>query len=40
VFVLPGAAVEMPGHFRVSLTATDEMVERALPVFAGAIQGS
>jgi aspartate aminotransferase len=37
VFVLPGMAVEMPGYFRISLTATDEMVERALPVFAAAI---
>jgi len=36
VFVLPGAAVELPGYFRVSLTATDEMIEQALPVFAAA----
>jgi aspartate aminotransferase len=33
VLVLPGLACEMPGYFRISLTATDEMVERALPVF-------
>ncbi len=33
VFVLPGAVVEMPGRFRVSITGSDEMVERALPVF-------
>lgn len=33
VYVLPGAAVEMPGRFRISLTANDEMVERALPIF-------
>jgi aspartate aminotransferase len=33
VFVLPGAVVEMPGRFRISITANDEMVERALPVF-------
>jgi aspartate aminotransferase len=38
VLVLPGRAVEMPGYFRISLTATDEMVERALPVFAQAIK--
>ena len=37
VFVLPGSAVELPGYFRISLTATDEMVERALPVFAQAM---
>ncbi len=35
VFVLPGTAVEMPAHFRISLTATDDMIDRALPVFAG-----
>jgi aspartate aminotransferase len=34
VFVLPGTAVEMPAHFRISLTATDDMIDRALPVFA------
>lgn len=38
VLVLPGRAVEMPGYFRISLTATDDMVERALPVFAQAIK--
>lgn len=38
VFVLPGAAVEMPGYFRISLTATDAMIDRALPVFAEAIR--
>lgn len=37
VLVLPGYVVELPGYFRISLTATDEMVERALPVFARAI---
>jgi aspartate aminotransferase len=34
VFCLPGSVVHMPGYLRVSLTASDEMVERALPVFA------
>jgi aspartate aminotransferase len=34
VYVLPGAVFEMPGWFRISLTGTDEMIERALPVFA------
>ncbi|MBV8993043.1 MAG: aminotransferase class I/II-fold pyridoxal phosphate-dependent enzyme [Pseudonocardiales bacterium] len=38
VLVLPGHVVELPGYFRISLTATDEMVERSLPVFARAIQ--
>jgi aspartate aminotransferase len=36
VVVLPGRAVEMPGYFRISLTATEAMIERALPVFAAA----
>lgn len=39
VFVLPGAVVEMPGYFRISITASDDMVERALPVFGRAIEG-
>jgi len=34
VLVLPGSAVDMPGYFRISLTATDAMIDRALPVFA------
>jgi aspartate aminotransferase len=34
VFVLPGSLFECPGFFRISLTASDEMVERSLPVFA------
>ena len=37
VFVLPGAMFEMPGWFRISITANDDMVERALPGFAKAI---
>jgi aspartate aminotransferase len=40
VAVLPGRAVEMPGYMRLSLTATDAMIERALPVFAAAIRGA
>ncbi len=38
VFVLPGRIVELPGYFRISLTANDEMVERSLPRFAAAIE--
>jgi len=38
VFVLPGAIVELPGYFRISLTANDEMIERALPGFQIALQ--
>jgi aspartate aminotransferase len=36
VFVLPGTAVELPGYFRISLTATEPMIDHALPVFAEA----
>ncbi|WP_160663989.1 aminotransferase class I/II-fold pyridoxal phosphate-dependent enzyme [Pseudarthrobacter sp. ATCC 49987] len=38
VFVLPGTLFETPGYFRISLTASEEMIQRALPVFAAAIQ--
>ena len=37
VYTLPGEAFERPGYFRLSLTASDAMVERALPVLAEAI---
>jgi aspartate aminotransferase len=37
VLVLPGRTVDMPGYFRISLTATDGMIDRALPVFAAAM---
>ena len=33
VFVLPGEFCEIPGYFRISLTASDDMVERSLPHF-------
>ena len=36
VLVLPGTVVEVPGWFRISLTATDEMVEQGIPAFAAA----
>ena len=38
VFVLPGTLFETPGYFRISLTASEDMIQRALPVFAAAIQ--
>jgi aspartate aminotransferase len=37
VLVLPGTIVEAPGWFRISLTANDEMVERAIPAFEAAL---
>ena len=36
VLVLPGTVVEAPGWFRISLTASDEMVDRGLVGFAAA----
>ncbi len=36
VLVLPGSIFEVPGYFRVSLTANSEMIDRALPVFRAA----
>jgi aspartate aminotransferase len=38
VFVLPGKIFEIPGWFRISLTANDEMVDGALPGFERAIK--
>ena len=40
VLVLPGTIVELPGWIRVSLTASDEMVEQAIPVFERALAAS
>jgi aspartate aminotransferase len=34
VFVLPGSIMNSPPYLRLSLTASDAMVERALPAFA------
>ena len=34
VFVMPGAILGSPGHFRISLTASDQMVEKALPALS------
>ncbi len=31
--ILPGTVVEVPGWFRISLTANDAMVEASLPGF-------
>jgi len=36
VLVLPGTIVEVPGWFRISLTANDQMVEDGIPRFAAA----
>jgi aspartate aminotransferase len=33
VHVMPGTLFDRPGHFRICLTATTEMIDRALPAF-------
>jgi aspartate aminotransferase len=33
VFVLPGSVMQAPGYLRLSLTASDAMVDRAIPAF-------
>jgi aspartate aminotransferase len=38
ILCLPGMIVEAPGHFRISLTANDDMIERGLPGFAAAME--
>jgi aspartate aminotransferase len=38
VFVLPGQMFELPGWFRISLTASDAMVERSLAGFERAVE--
>jgi len=40
VLILPGTVVEAPGWFRISLTASDLMVERGLPGFELALLAS
>jgi len=36
VFVMPGSVMGAPDHFRISLTASDAMVEKAVPAFLAA----
>jgi len=38
IYCLPGTLVDQPGYFRVSLTANNEMIERAIPGFAAALR--
>jgi aspartate aminotransferase len=37
VFVLPGRIFELPGYFRLSITANDDMIERSIPGFEKAL---
>lgn len=36
IFCIPGTLMDFPGHFRLSLTASDDMIDRAIPKFAKA----
>ena len=38
ILCMPGAAMELPGWFRLSVTASDAMIDRALPGFEKALQ--
>lgn len=38
IFCIPGTVMELPGYFRLSLTASDEMIDRALPGFEAALE--
>lgn len=38
IYCLPGTVCEMPGYFRISVTANDDMIDRALPGFGRAIE--
>ncbi len=40
VLVLPGTVVEVPGWFRISLTASDEMVDAGIGRFASAMEAA
>ena len=40
VFVLPGSIMDVPDHFRISLTASEAMIKRSLPVFAEVAQAT
>jgi aspartate aminotransferase len=39
VLVLPGTVCEAPGYFRISMTASNDMIDRALPAFRAAGAG-
>jgi aspartate aminotransferase len=38
ILAMPGKMLESPGRFRLSLTASDEMIDRALPGFERAMR--
>ncbi len=38
IYCLPGSTAEIPGYFRISLTANEEMIRRSIPGFFAAIE--
>jgi aspartate aminotransferase len=38
IFCIPGSLMDFPGFFRLSITASDEMLDRAIPKFAAALK--
>lgn len=38
IIAMPGSFLDLPGYFRLSLTATDNMIDRSLPRFARAMK--
>lgn len=38
VYIMPGSVLGTPDYFRISLTASEDMVEQALPAFAEALK--
>jgi aspartate/methionine/tyrosine aminotransferase len=40
IIAMPGEFLDLRGYFRLSLTATDEMIERSLPGFAKVMAGA
>ncbi|MGH2452858.1 MAG: aminotransferase class I/II-fold pyridoxal phosphate-dependent enzyme [bacterium] len=40
IIAMPGSFLDLPAYFRLSLTATDDMIDRSLPGFARAMKRS
>lgn len=38
IFAIPGSLMDFPGYIRLSLTASDDMIDRAIPKFGEALQ--
>ena len=38
IIAMPGSFMDLPGYFRLSLTATDDMIDRSLTGFARAMR--